>query len=218
MGKGQIPKSGNDDTGDSIDLGNLAPDNSNSDAGRDAGGVEIIDPASLAGSDSGGRKPRSDKGRKRKARQNGQDNQISVSGVEVLLLSIHVQLANWTHNPELEWTKEEANNVAVAFAAVQDHYPATRIDPGIMAVMTFVGLMLFTEGTKISAILVRVRREKREATNIPVVNANTPQQASAVNPAPAAASTFENIQPWKPFGEEAPSPRGVIDFPIIRGA
>lgn len=136
--------------------------------------------------------------------------------METLLLGIHIQLAAVSKCPEIEFTPTEAANLANAISSVQEQYPATRIDPKIACLLQLGGTVAFIYGTKLSAIRIRILRERRNPQTETAYSPPPPPQPTANNPAPAAPSNFAPIQQWEPFGTEAPTPRGVIDFPIIR--
>jgi hypothetical protein len=131
-----------------------------------------------------------------------------------LLLGIHIQLASRSHCPELEMTQKEAHDIAEAIARVQAHYPALEIPDKYMCWISLGGLVAVTYGTKVAAIRVRLQAEKRVAQAFQAPPGPSPQQPNAGNPAPAAASTFDPIANWEPFGAEAPTPANPINFPI----
>lgn len=98
----------------------------------DDNGSGYIDPASVgdpaSGTDSNGDGSGSGNGRGRRGRRPGTKNKpkdpsFSVTGVEQLLLSIHMMMAAKFEAPELMLDQPTANRFAQAIGAVQELYP-----------------------------------------------------------------------------------------------
>lgn len=153
-------KFGGSDNGNSIEI----------DGGD--GEIGIVDPISIVTSDRGsdggsygnnggaGRKPRSDKGKKRGPR-NKAEVQAYISSLGSVLYLIHSTLSEVTRTPELELSEDEAKNVAKAAEELASQYEivASEKQKAWFQFLTVCGAVY---GTRAIAIAKRKSNEKKQ--------------------------------------------------------
>lgn len=171
-----------------IEFGKPTGGDSASDAGRGTGGIERIDPATLGGgiTDPGdGTSPKRGRGRPKgsggKSPAPQASNQLSVNGLESILLSTHMLLATVAKQPAFVIDATEAKALATAIKAVQDQYPVTKIDAKIAVLIQLGATVGMVYGPRIVAI--KFARAANNAVTIP---------AAAPAPVPTTAQPAAN--------------------------
>ena len=159
------------------------------------GGFAVVDPGEAADGGSGKRDSGTGTGRKRgRPRGSGskaktaQSVHLDVSGVEKVLLSIHVGLAAITHIPELAIDEKEAASVADAFVRVARHYPILdKIGDKAVDHVNLLMVMVGVYGSRVAAYkLLKASEAEPQKPKAPVVQMVNPVQqfapdAGAVN-------------------------------------
>lgn len=150
---------------------------------------EVIDPASIAGTDDGnnsggsgddfdpaihvGRDKRNADGSytRKRGRKTGsgtgarkKTDAPNLAGIETILLSMHQIMAAAIKTPELVLDEKEAKAMADAIAEVARYYPMT-IDPKTLAWINLASCSAMIYGPRIYLISARKKEEAKEREN-----------------------------------------------------
>lgn len=150
---------------------------------------------------------------------------ISVSGIEKLLLGIHETLYRFTGAPELELKADDAKQLAEAYRDVALHYPTLALDDKTAAVLNMIGVSAGVYGTRLAAFRLRMWMQ-HEATK-GSKPAPVPQPVKAADHAPGmngnapGAPVITPKVPDKEIRTGEIAGVGTVEFPadhpLVRG-
>ncbi len=144
-------------------------------------GEPVVDPAELGTGNSGGT---GDAPRKRRGRPAGTGTRKSkasapnLSGIESLLVSLHVFAAAALKEPALALTKDEAKSLSDAVGKVAEHYPVT-IDPKTMAWVNLAMVAGGIYGTRVVGMVAKRKRNTKGSEKTQTVTPQQPQDLTA---------------------------------------
>ena len=161
---------------------------------------------------------------------------ISIGGMETLLVGIHATMTAAFSIPEFEMSKEEAHQISEAWAETAKYYPVLNFDPAVAAPINLATTLCIVYGSRIAAFKIRKNAEHAQArqripqNNPAPLTTNPPTPAPQQHPPPGVTQQDIDRMPMPPAptfmngsGKEKSAPRdirtgiiagvGAIEFP-----
>lgn len=117
-------------------------------------------------------------------RGSGTRKPIAASGIETLLLGIHSTLLAVFKAPELDLDRDEAKQLAAAYADVAEYYPVLNFDPKYAALANFAGVVSIVYGSRVAAWRMRRMMTPQQRSRPGHLTPAAPQRAQQQTPVP----------------------------------
>lgn len=214
---------GNSDVQDAIG-GSGGVDSGSVDASAAASGDSgsTVDPASFGGSNNdsgtGGRKPRSDRGRARGPRADKAQDKIDLGDFAQILSEIHSGVAMMVNVPELALDEANGEHVKLsrAIQRVMRHYDLPSVSPIALDYFMLIKTAGLVYGSRIIAYNLRQRAERARPINQPAqVQTGQPAAPQAPQQAAPKAANAPPVQPTRPV--QFTPPPGAVRAATIPG-